>query len=124
MSSSSQRVVIVGASDKADRYAHKAQLLLSQHGHGVVPVHPRLGSIEGMPVVADLSQVTGDVDTVTMYVGPAISQGLGDKLVAVKPKRVIFNPGSENAELQEKLEAAGIEVEEACTLVMLRTGQF
>lgn len=124
MSSSSERVVIVGASDKPDRYAHKAQLLLSQHGHEVVPVHPRLESIEGVPVVADLTQITGTVDTVTMYVGPAISQGLGDKLVAVKPKRVIFNPGSENPELEEKLSKAGIEVEEACTLVMLRTGQF
>jgi predicted CoA-binding protein len=124
MSSSSQRVVIVGASDKPDRYAHKAQLLLSQHGHEVVPVHPRLENIEGVPVVADLSQVTGAVDTVTMYVGAAISQGLGDKLISVKPKRVIFNPGAENAELEEKLSQAGIEVEEACTLVMLRTGQF
>ncbi|GEP45282.1 CoA-binding protein [Brevifollis gellanilyticus] len=124
MSSSSERVVIVGASDKPDRYAHKAQLLLSQHGHEVVPVHPRLESIEGVPVVADLTQITGTVDTVTMYVGPAISQGLGDKLVTVKPKRVIFNPGSENAELEDKLSQAGIEVEEACTLVLLRTGQF
>ena len=124
MSSTSERVVIVGASDKPDRYSHKAQLLLSQHGHEVVPVHPRLETIEGVPVVADLSQVTGQVDTVTMYVGAAISKGLADKLIGVKPQRVIFNPGAENPELQEKLSAAGIDVEEACTLVLLRTGQF
>jgi predicted CoA-binding protein len=124
MSTTSERVVIVGASDKPDRYSHKAQLLLSQHGHKVVPVHPRLETIEGVPVVADLSQVTGQVDTVTMYVGAAISKGLAEKLIAVKPRRVIFNPGAENPELQEKLTAAGIDVEEACTLVMLRTGQF
>lgn len=124
MSSTSERVVIVGASDKPDRYSHKAQLLLSQHGHEVVPVHPRLETIEGVPVVADLSQVTGQVDTVTMYVGAPISKGLADKLIGVKPQRVIFNPGAENPELQQKLSAAGIDVEEACTLVLLRTGQF
>ncbi|MES2597117.1 MAG: CoA-binding protein [Verrucomicrobiota bacterium] len=124
MSSSSQRVVIVGASDKPHRYSHRAQLLLSQHGHKVVPVHPKLASINGVFVVPDLSEVTGAVDTVTMYVGPDISKGLSEKLIALKPGRVIFNPGSENPELQEKLTAAGIEVEEACTLVMLNTGQF
>lgn len=124
MSTPSQRVVIVGASDKPDRYSHRAQLLLAKHGHEVVPVHPKLASINGVFVVPDLSQVTGAVDTVTMYVGPAISKDLADKLIAVKPRRVIFNPGSENPELQEKLSAAGIEVEEACTLVMLNTDQF
>ena len=119
-----ERVVILGASDKPDRYSHKAQLLLREHGHEVVPVHPKLASIEGVPVVADLSQVSGAVDTVTMYVGAAISSGLADKLIALKPRRVIFNPGSENPALVAKLEAADIAVEEACTLVLLRTGQF
>ena len=124
MSSKPERVVIIGASDNPDRYSHKAQVLLSQHGHAVVPVHPRLESIEAVPVVPDLAQVTGPVDTVTMYVGAAISKGLADKLVSLNPKRVIFNPGAENAELEDKLSKAGIEVEEACTLVLLRTGQY
>lgn len=124
MSSTSERVVIIGASDNPERYSHKALLLLRQHGHEVVPVHPKLTSIEGVPVMSDLSQVAGPVDTVTMYVGAAISKGLADKLIAVKPKRVIFNPGAENSELEEKLTAAGIAAEEACTLVLLRTGQF
>ena len=119
-----ERVVILGASDKPDRYSHKAQLLLREHGHDVVPVHPMLTSIEGVPVVADISVITGAVDTVTMYVGAAISSGLGDKLIALKPRRVIFNPGSENPALAAKLEAADIAVEEACTLVLLRTGQY
>lgn len=119
-----ERVVILGASDKADRYSHKAQLLLSEHGHEVVPVHPKLASIEGVPVVADLSLIAGPVDTVTMYLGPATSGGLADKIAALRPHRVIFNPGSENPPLAAKLEAAGIAVEEACTLVLLRTGQY
>lgn len=119
-----ERVVILGASDKPDRYAHKAQLMLAEHGHEVVPVHPRLQSIEGVSVVPDLSAVTGAVDTVTMYVGPAISSGLAEKLIALKPKRVLFNPGSENPTLARALNAAHIATEEACTLVLLRTGQY
>ncbi len=119
-----ERVVILGASDKPDRYAHKAQLMLAEHGHEVVPVHPRLQNIEGVSVVPDLSSVTGAVDTVTMYVGPAISSGLTEKLIALKPKRVLFNPGSENPTLASALNAAQIATEEACTLVLLRTGQY
>ena len=119
-----ERVVILGASDKPDRYAHKAMTALLRHGHEVVLVHPRLKEIEGRPVLADVREVTGPVDTVTMYVGPAISAGLADKLTALKPKRVIFNPGSENPDLQDKLQAAGIRPEEACTLVLLATDQY
>ena len=121
---SAQRVVIVGASDNPERYSHRALLSLRQHGHAVVPVHPKLAEIEGVPVVADLSAITGAVDTVTMYVGAAISAGLKDQLIALKPRRVIFNPGAENAHLQEALQQAGIACEEACTLVLLNTGQF
>ncbi len=122
--SNSKRTVIVGASDKTDRYSHMAQLLLLEHGHEVIPVHPRLTSIVGVPVLADLSQITGPVDTVTMYVGSAVSSGLTERLISLKPRRVIFNPGAENADLAARLEASGIEAEEACTLVLLRTGQY
>ncbi|HBJ84081.1 MAG TPA: CoA-binding protein [Verrucomicrobiales bacterium] len=121
---SKQRVVILGASDNPERYSHRALLLLRKHGHEVVPVHPKLTEIEGIAVVADLSAITGPVDTVTMYVGAAISNGLAEKLTALKPRRVIFNPGAENAALVADLEKAGIACEEACTLVLLNTGQF
>lgn len=121
-----ERVVIVGASHKPDRYAHKALLALRQHGHEVIPVNPTLpvDEIEGVPVMRDLGEVTGPVDTVTMYVGEKISAGMADKLVVLRPRRVIFNPGAENALLAVTLEQAGIRCEDACTLVMLATGQF
>jgi len=122
--SRTKRVVIVGASDNPERYSHQAQLLLRQYGHAVVPVHPKLTEIEGVPVVADLCAISGPVDTVTLYVGPQISQTLKDKLVAIKPRRVIFNPGTENAALKMALVSAGMECQEACALVLLRTGQF
>ncbi len=66
---SKERVVIIGASDNPERYSHRALLLLRKYGHEVVPVHPRLAEIEGIPVVADLGLISGLVDTVTMYVG-------------------------------------------------------
>lgn len=119
-----ERVAIVGASDNPERYSHKALLLLRRHGHEVVPVHPKLAEIEGIKVAPDLSAITGGVDTVTMYVGPAISSVMRDKLITLKPRRVIFNPGAENAALEEALAEAGIACEEACTLVLLNTGQF
>ncbi len=121
---SKQRVVIVGASNNPERYSHRALLLLRKHGHEVIPVHPKLTEIEDIPVVADLSAISGPVDTVTMYVGAAISGGLQDKLLAMKPRRVIFNPGAENTVLADALLKAGIACEDACTLVLLNIGQF
>ena len=119
-----ERVVIMGASNNPERYSHRALLLLQKHGHEVVPVHPKLAEIEGIPVVADVGLISGPVDTVTMYVGAAISSGLQEKLFALKPGRVIFNPGAENASMADALQKAGIACENACTLVLLNTGQF
>lgn len=120
----SQKVVIVGASDRPDRYAHKAMQALIRHGHEVALVHPRLKEIEGRSVVAHLNDVEGPVDTVTMYVSPAISVTMEEDLLAMRPKRVLFNPGSENPALQSALTQEGIVCEEACTLVLLSTGGF
>ncbi len=119
-----ERVAILGASDKPDRYSNKAQRLLRQHGHTVVPVHPALKQIEGVDVVSALDAIDGKIETLTLYVGPAISSSVAAKVVALKPGRVIFNPGTENPELQAQLDAAGIPWEEACTLVLLNTGQY
>lgn len=126
MSTPHERVVIVGASPKPERYAHKALVALRQHGHEVLPFNPTLPAeeIEGLPLVKDLAQVAGPVDTVTMYVGEKISAGMTDALLTLRPRRVIFNPGAENALLAVALEKAGIRCEDACTLVMLATGQF
>lgn len=120
----SQRVVIVGASDKPERYAHKAVRSLLQHGHQVVLVHPRLKDVEGKPVHASLSEIAEAVDTVTLYVNPTLSTPMADNLIALHPRRVIFNPGTENPELAHQLRQAGIATEDACTLVLLATGTF
>ena len=117
-------VAILGASNKPERYSHQAVVLLAQKGHAVFPVNPALAEIDGHPVFKRLADIPAPLHTVTMYVAPALSAGMADALLAAKPARVIFNPGTENPELEEKLAAAGIAVVRACTLVLLRTGQF
>lgn len=120
----SETVAVVGASPKPERYSNRAIRLLREHGHAVLPVNPAQAEIEGLPVTRRIEALPRGIDTVTMYVGPAHSGALLPALVALKPRRVIFNPGAENPALEDGLRAAGIDVEEACTLVLLRTGQF
>ncbi|HMN68531.1 MAG TPA: CoA-binding protein [Bdellovibrionales bacterium] len=119
-----QKVAILGASTKPDRYAFKAFKMLQEHGHTPLPVTPKFGEIEGVKAVSNLKDLKEKVDTLTMYVGPETSSKLVDQILALKPGRVIFNPGSENPELEHQLAEAGIAFEKACTLVLLRTGQF
>ncbi|MCH1508818.1 MAG: CoA-binding protein [Akkermansiaceae bacterium] len=115
------KVAILGASPKPERYSHQAQLLLVEHGHDVFPVSPTGREILGVP---GMTLVPSGMDTVTLYVGPDRLAPILDSLIEAAPRRVIFNPGTESAEAKARLEEAGIETEEACTLVLLRTGSF
>lgn len=117
-------VAILGASNKPERYSHQAVVMLAHKGHAVFPVHPALAEIEGRRVFKSLADIPAPLHTVTVYVAPAHSTGLAGALLAARPERVIFNPGTENPELEAPLAAAGIAVVRACTLVLLRTGQF
>jgi predicted CoA-binding protein len=119
-----QTVAILGASADTGRYAFKAQRLLKEKGHRVVPVNPRGGNIDGETALESLEAIEGAVDTLTVYLRPTESAKYADQILALRPGRVIFNPGTENTALVAQLEAAGIPCEEACTLVLLRTGQF
>lgn len=119
-----ETVAVLGASPKPERYSNKAIRLLQEYGHTVLPVNPAQKEIEGLPVIARLDDLPAGVDTVTVYLSPAHSAPLLPGLLKLKPGRVIFNPGAENPALEKELEKAGIAVEEACTLVLLRTRQF
>lgn len=121
---SAQTVVILGASNDPQRYAFQAQRLLKQMGHRVLPVNPRETTIDGDAAVPSLAAITEPVDTLTVYLRPALSTSLGAEIERLRPGRVIFNPGTENPALRAALDAAGIVTEEACTLVLLRTHQF
>jgi hypothetical protein len=98
--------------------------MLSEKGHVVFPVHPALSEIDGIRAFKRLADIPLSVHTVTVYLAPQRSGPLAAEILAARPKRVIFNPGAENDELARALRHAGISTLEACTLVLLRTGQF
>ena len=118
------KVAVIGASNKPHRYSYKAVMLLKEKGYEVYPVHQRVKDIEGMPVYPSIKDIKDSVDTITMYVSSDISNILGDDILDREPGRIIFNPGAENPELKKKAQEKGIETINACTLVMLNTGQF
>ena len=119
------KVVILGASPKKDRYSHKALIALKSHGHEPILVNPAYPEIDGMPCHPSLESISPTaVDTLTLYMDPSRSAPLEAAIIKLKPRRVVFNPGAESPFLESKLKSAGILTENACTLVMLATGQF
>jgi len=117
-------VAVLGASNKPERYSFKAVMLLKEKGHAVFPVHPTLRVIRDLPVFASLRDIPVPLDVVSVYLSTARQARIAKDLLLRKPRRVIFNPGAENPALAERLQAAGIEALHACTLVLLKTGQF
>lgn len=121
---SSLRTIVLGASANPERYSFKAVAMLRNCGHEPIPVHPSGRPVDGVVTLRSLGEVTGGVDTVTLYVGASTSQQLLPQILQLSPRRIIMNPGAENPALQTAAEAQGIEVIEGCTLVMLKTGGF
>ena len=124
MAQTAETVAVMGASPKPDRYAYKAMQMLRDHGHRPIPVNPAFQEVLGEQCYRSIADAPKPIDTVTMYLGKQRSDPLIDEIVAAKPRRIIMNPGAENYDLAEKAEAAGIEVDYACTLVLLQTGAF
>lgn len=110
--------VVLGASPHQDRYSHLAVVRLLAHGHPVVAVGNKAGSIQEVPIQRDMPDNV-EVDTVTLYLNPLNQRDREEQILALRPRRVIFNPGTENAGFADRLRSAGIEVVEGCTLVML-----
>ena len=119
-----KNVAILGASANSSRYSYQAYQLLCEFKHNVFLVNPNVSLIEDQKVYKSLNEVHEIIDTLTIYVNKEISDRLVDQILKLKPKRVIFNPGSENPSLYPILKENEIEFEQACTLVLLRTGQF
>jgi predicted CoA-binding protein len=119
-----ENVVVVGASPKPDRYSNRCMRSLQDRGHNPIPVAVAKKEILGRMVYPNLASVPCGIDTVTLYVRPSLQTLVLDEVVRIKPHRIIFNPGTENPDEYERLREAGIEVIEACTLVMLSTDQF
>lgn len=124
MINSEHHVAVLGASPKPARYANQCIRLLKQHGYRITPVHPRFERIEDLAVLSSLEAIADPVDTLTLYVGPKLLEPQTETIVELRPRRVIFNPGTESRLVQSRLDQAGIPWLEACTLVMVKTDQF
>jgi len=119
----SKKTVVLGASPNPARYAYAAIERLVAAGHETVAVGRRNGQIAGLDIRTDYP-VIKDVDTLTLYIGPDHQPGLYDYIFSLNPKRIIFNPGTENAELARKARENHIETVFGCTLVMLTIGTY
>lgn len=117
-------VAILGASPKSDRYANMAQKRLMQAGYRVIPVSPFYTEVLGVPSLAAINQIEPPLDTLTLYLSAEKLAPLADDIIRLHPRRVIFNPGTESSDIETRLQQAGIKTEQACTLVLLSTGQF
>jgi len=119
----SKKTLVLGASLKPHRYSNIATRRLKKYAHEVVPIGLRAGDIEGTSILKGKPEVT-DIDTVTLYMNPKRQVEFYDYILGLQPKRIIFNPGTENMELIKLAEAQGIKAEIACTLVMLSVGNY
>ncbi|MDQ3191184.1 MAG: CoA-binding protein [Bacteroidota bacterium] len=118
-----KRTVILGASSNPGRYAHIATLKLHTYGHPVFPVGIKSGSIKNIPILVNKPPIP-DVDTITLYIGTHNQASWYEYIFSLKPKRIIFNPGTENDWLYKEAQSKGIEALEACTLIMLSVGNY
>ncbi len=118
-----KKTLVIGASENPERYSNKAIRALLAHNHEVLALGLKKGSVDGVSFHTEKEQFE-NIDTVTLYVGPQNQPEYYSYIIGLKPRRVIFNPGTENPEFIAKLKAAGIYPEIACTLVLLATGQY
>jgi predicted CoA-binding protein len=118
-----KNTLIIGATPNPARYAYRAAHMLKSKGHSIVNVGIKTGDVAGVAIEKP-GEIHKDVDTVTLYIGPDLQANYFDYILETHPRRVIFNPGAENEELEEVLRANDIETMNACTLVLLATGQY
>jgi len=117
------KTLVLGASTHDWRYSNKAIKLLRAHKHEVVAIGREDGEVSGVKIEQQLPAVH-DIDTVTLYVNPQHQKEYYNSIIELKPRRIIFNPGTENTEFVQLATQSGIETEYACTLVLLNTGQY
>lgn len=118
-----KKTLILGATPDASRYAYLAANRLTAKGHTIVNVGQKTGEVAGVSIEKP-ETIHNDIDTVTLYVGTHNQPPLYDYILNTHPKRIIFNPGTENSELQTMANEQGIETVNACTLVMLSIGEY
>ncbi|NRT10953.1 MULTISPECIES: CoA-binding protein [Flavobacterium] len=118
-----KKTLVLGASTKPERYAFKAISMLTEKGHSVLAIGQNAGEVAGVKIKTKAIPLS-NIDTITLYLNPARQRDYYNYIVEAKPKRVIFNPGTENPELMQLLELNNIKSEVACTLVLLTTNRY
>ena len=118
-----KKTLVIGASENPGRYSNMAMKKLNAYGHPVVAVGKRKGIVNEMEIETGTPSFE-DVDTITLYLNPTNQKEYYDYILGLKPQRIIFNPGTENAELEKLANDAGIKTTEACTLVMLSVNNY
>jgi hypothetical protein len=121
--SDSKKTLVIGASENPERYSYIAVQKLKKQGHSVIAMGRKFGKIDDTSIVTEFP-MDAQVDTVTLYINPELQKQYINDILLLHPKRLIFNPGTENDELYKLAKANGIEPLEACTLVLLSTGQY
>jgi hypothetical protein len=119
----SKKTVVLGASAKSDRYSNKAVKQLLKNGHQVIPIGFENEKINELQIETELSPIE-NVDTISLYLNPKRQEAYYDYILSLNPKRIIFNPGTENSNLQKLAKNKNIDTIEACTLVMLSVGNY
>lgn len=123
MNSKSKKTLVFGASANRERYSFRAIHMLREYGHELEAIGGRSGEVAGTAIRTGHPEIK-DIDTITLYLGENRQRDHYNYLLGLKPNRIIFNPGAENYELAHLASEQGVEVLNACTLVMLRTGQY
>lgn len=118
-----KNTLVIGASDNSIRFSYLAVHRLRSNGHLVKAIGKHKGTVADVAIETE-KQVYQDIDTVTLYINPTHQKEYYDYILSLHPKRIIFNPGTENPELEELARNNNIETMEACTLVLLSTGQY
>ena len=123
MMAENKKTLVVGASENPARYAFMAANRLLDYGHDIVLLGNKKGAVNGHPIETGLPPFEG-IHTITLYMRAELQKPLYNYFLSLKPKRIIFNPGTENRELVQLAHQHGIETTEACTLVMLSVGNY
>jgi len=118
-----KKTLVLGASAKPEKYAYKAISMLVEKGHSVLAIGQNAGEVAGIKIQTKAIPLK-NIDTVTLYLNPTRQREYYNYIVDSKPKRVVFNPGTENPEFYQLLELNNIKAEVACTLVLLVTNQY
>ena len=118
-----KKTLVLGASPNPARYAYLAMHRLKNAGHEAIPVGIKKGIVAGEEIINEQTLIDG-IDTITLYLNPKRQEAYYDYILSLQPKRIIFNPGTENFELAKLAKEKGIETLNACTLVLIATDQY